>query len=151
MRVLSIILTILMSFSFVLAGNVVTVDLDRLALLVPSQEDANTHSSRIAVHFTLPEEVEDSKIIYAEILIPLDFSNVEIDGNRTLELQAYNITSNWTEQDTWNSLAEDIDTLSFYTYTITMSGESHVFMDVTKFVKPIIESNATNFGLTSKA
>ena len=67
MRALSIVLTILMSFSIVLAGNVATVDLDRITLLVPGYEDADTYSSRIAVHFTLPEEIENNQIIYAEI------------------------------------------------------------------------------------
>jgi len=147
MRVLSIILTILISLPIALAGNEAIVELDRIALLVPGQEDIDTHSSRIAVHFTLPEEIENNQIIYAEIVIPLDFSNVEIESNSTLELQAYNITSNWSEEDTWNSLAEDIDTLSFYTYTITMSRVAHIFMDVTKFVRPIVENNASNFGL----
>jgi len=150
-RLLNILLILALACSFVSAGDV-TVDLDRVALLVPDQEDADEYSSRIAIHFTLPDEVEDSDIIYAELHVPLDFSGFEIEGNLILEFQAHNITTDWTEENAdwdspWSESGGDIDTLTFYTYTITMDGEADVFMDVTKFVRPIVESGSDNFGM----
>jgi len=151
MRILNILLILALACSIVSAGEV-TVDLDRVALLVPSPQDANEYSSRIAIHFTLPDEVEGSDIIYAELHVPLDFSGFEIEGNLILEFQAHNITTDWTEENAdsdghWSEPGGDIDTLTFYTYTITIDGEADVFMDVTKFVRPIVESGSDNFGM----
>jgi hypothetical protein len=151
MRLLyNILLIVLLGFSPAIAGEV-TVDVDRLALLEPAQDDYDSLSSRIAIHFNIPDSLEGKKVIYAELLIPLNFSNIDIVGERILELQAHNITSEWDGNAGWNAPWEnaggDIDTLSFYTYTLKMEGETSVYMDVTHFVKPIIESNTDNFGL----
>ena len=150
-RLLNILLILTLAFSTATAGEV-TVSLDRLAFIAPPPQDAGEYGSRIALHFSLPDDIAGSDIIYAELQIPLDFSNVEIEGALILEFQAHNITSDWTEQNTdwdnpWTEPGGDIDTLTFYTYTITMDGETDVFMDVTKFVNPIVENNTDNFGL----
>jgi hypothetical protein len=126
----------------------VTVDVSRIALLNPPQNETDTESDRIAVYFNLPEEVEGNRILYAEIVANLDFSNVDIAGETKLELQAYNITEDWSSDNpAWNALADDIDTLSFYTYTFDMSAESAVHMDVTPFVEDITGGRVDNFGL----
>ena len=84
MRFVNILLIVAMGFSLAIAGEV-TVDLNRIALLTPGQNEQDDYSSRIAIHFTMPDDVEDSDIIYAELLIPLDFSNVEVEGGNILD------------------------------------------------------------------
>ena len=150
-RLLKILLILTLVCSVATAGEVI-VGLDRLAFITPPPQDADEYSSRIALHFSLPDEISGSDVIYAELQIPLDFSNIQIEGALILEFQAHNITSDWTEQNAdwdspWTEPGGDIDTLTFYTYTITMDGETDVFMDVTKFVRPVVENNTDNFGL----
>ncbi|MCD6160789.1 MAG: DNRLRE domain-containing protein [candidate division Zixibacteria bacterium] len=151
MRIIFTILIIAISFAFVSADEV-TVRLDRAVFIIPDQESNDEASSRIAVHFSLPEAVNNSDIIYAELHIPLDFTNADIDGDNILEIQARNITTNWTVENAdwdgpWTDEGGDLDTTTFYTYTITMDGETDIFMDVTKFVRAVVEDGSDNFGL----
>jgi len=129
----------------------VTCELDRVALLTPSQEDPGDYGSRIAVYFDIPDTVSGTSIVYAELTCPLDFSNVEVDGELILEFQAFNITSNWTDNADWDSpwtdAGGDIDSSTFYTYTLTMADTAHICMDVTGFVRDAVEGNATSYGM----
>ena len=147
MRTIIPILIILVFAASVIAEEAI-VDISRLTLLNPPQNENDIESSRIAVYFNLPEILDGKDIIFAEITASLDFGNIDIAGETKFELQAYNITEDWSaDNPTWNTMADDIDTLSFYTYTFDMSAESAVHMDVTEFVKGIIEGDADNFGL----
>jgi hypothetical protein len=126
----------------------ITIDINRIALLTPPQRDSETESNRIALHFSVPDSLSGKHIVYAEIIADLDFSNVDNDKNTSIELQAYTIGSSWTaEEADWNSLADNIDTLNYYTYTFNISNESKVFMDVTGFIKGISHEDRDNFGL----
>ena len=147
--------TILLILLVVMAGaEEITVRLDRIAVLDPSQEDADNFNRRIAIHFSLPTQLDsvDADIVYAELHIPFDFSGMIIDRNATLELQAYPITTAWIDRDAdwqspWSSRGGDLDTLSFYTYTINVSDGPDVFLDLTGYVKAVVEGRAENFGL----
>ncbi len=132
--------------SFALSGEII-VDLDRVQLLTPDENDMETRSSQIAVYFDIPDSLDERRIVYAGLAINLDLSNLYDDGSRKIELQAYGITSDWTEADTWNSLADDVDSLSFYTYTFEISDSSRIFMDITNYIKEVAEAGNTNFGL----
>ena len=137
---------ILLSLSAI--ADEITVDINRIALLTPPQRDGESESNRIALHFDIPDSLSGKHIVYAEIIADLDFSNVDNNENTSIELQAYNIGSNWdTDGADWNNLADDIDTLNYYTYTFDISNESKVFMDVTGFIKDIIQGKRDNFGL----
>ena len=94
----------------------------------------------------------DAQIVYAELHIPFDFTGMIIDRNATLELQAYPITTSWIDGDAnwqspWSTCGGDLDTLSFYTYTLNYAGDTDVFLDLTEYVKSVIEGGAENLGL----
>ena len=132
----------------------IAASIDRIAVLDPGQEDANNFNRRVAFHFSLPAQFDsvDAKIVYAELHIPFDFSGLDIEGNSTLELQAYPITTSWIDGDAnwqspWSNRGGDLDTLSFYTYTVNIAGGTDVFLDLTEYVKAVVENHADNSGL----
>jgi hypothetical protein len=147
MKAIFISLTIIL-LSLPAIAEEITVDINRIALLTPPQRDGETESNKIALHFDVPDSLSGKHIVYAEIITDLDFSNVDSDENTSIELQAYTIGSSWTaEEADWNNLADDIDTLNYYTYTFDISSDSKVFMDVTGFIKDIVHRNRDNLGL----
>jgi hypothetical protein len=153
MRIINVLLMSLLICSAAVANDV-TVDFDRVALLVPDQKDLNENSSRIALHFSLPKEIEgDSiRIHYAELWIPMDFSSEKIEGDQLLELQARRIKADWNEASvSWDSpcnLADDdIDTLEFFMSAIRLDKKEDVYMDVTTYVQDLVNNGADNFGL----
>ena len=105
---------------------------------------------------TLTSEVSeaqgtDKDIIYAELYIPFDFEGVEIEGSLLLELLAYDITTDWTEEgaawdEPWTEPGGDIDTLSSYTYSIIINDDD-VHMDITRFVQAVLDEELDNCGL----
>jgi len=150
MRIISLLFVILMVTSAI--ADKVTVDLDRVAFITPSQEDAGEYGTRIAIYFDIPEAMEGAKIVYAELNIPLDFTNADIDGEKVLEFQAFDITTDWTDENAewdspWTNDGGDIDSTTFYTYTLTMDGETNTFLDITHFVRRMVETEASNYGL----
>jgi len=150
MKALSTLVIVALICSFALADEA-TVNLDRLAFLVPPHNQQDEFSSRVAIHFSLPEEVVGKNIIYAELHVALDFSDFQIVGDSILELEGRNITSDWSDQANWNNPwtepGGDLDTLSFYSYSLKISPESEMFMDVSQFVKSVAEDGQTNYGL----
>ncbi len=151
MRVLNILLILALGIVLVNADEI-NVDLDRVALIIPDQEDWNEFSSRIAKHFSLPDEVNGKEIIFAELYISLDFGEYEAVGDSILEIEAFDITTDWAEENTdwdtpWSDPGGDIDTLSSYTYSIMIGQSESVYMDVTRFVRSLVEDEQENFGL----
>ena len=139
---------IILAFAMPVIAEEISVDIDRIALLTPSSIDRASESSQIAVFFEMPVEVEGANVFYSEIIINLDFSSIDIVGDDKIELQARNITESWSAEDAnWNSLADDIDTLSFYTYTFDMDDDTEIHLDVTMFVMDVVQGNTSNFGL----
>lgn len=151
MRALSILLAVTIGAIPALADEA-TVGLDRVALIVPPYEDMPHYSSRIAIYFTLPEQVSDREIIYAELFIPLDLGGVEILGDSLLDMEAYDITSEWSEDNVswdspWSEPGGDIDSLSSYAYTITLQQSEDIHMDIRRFVRSIVDGDVVNHGL----
>ncbi len=151
MRALSILLAATIGVVPALADEAI-VGLDRVALIVPPYEDMPGYSSRIAIHFTLPEQVSDQEIIYAELFIPLDLRGVEILGDSLLDMEAYDITSDWSEENVswdspWSEPGGDIDSLSSYAYTITLQQSEDVHMDIRSFVRSVVKGDIVNHGL----
>jgi len=131
----------------------VSVNLDRIAVVAPNPNNANTENTLAAIHFSLPRIPDSARIIFAEIVIPLDFLTTRIDGDSILEFLAVPIIHDWTPESAWNdpwtSRGNDLDTLSSYSFTITMGNRdrSKVFLDVTNFVREIMTSERQNYGL----
>ena len=151
MRLINIILVLAVSFSLASAGEA-TLDFDQVAYLAPTLEESNTVSSRIAIHFALPEALDGAEILYAEIFMPIDLSNIHAAGDLTLEIMARDITTEWTEEDAdwsspWDETGGDLDSLSFYSYTFTLADADEIHMDITEYVKSIAAPDAYNFGL----
>lgn len=151
MRVLNILLILALGVTSVFAEEI-TVNLDQVALILPDQEDYLEYSSRIAIHFTLPDEINSKEIIYAELYIPLNFGEFETVGDSLLEIEAFDITTDWNEKNTdwdspWSDPGGDIDTLSSYTYSIMIGQSEDVYMDITRFVRSLVEDEQENFGL----
>lgn len=146
MRAIIIAMMLLMA-SYMANADEISADLERITMLVPDQADMETHSSQIAIYFDIPDSLSDKHIAYAELSIGLDFSSFNIVGNRTLEIEARNITDDWTTEDDWNSLADDYDTLSYYTFIFEASGNSKIYLDITKFVKGVTKNSNDNYGL----
>jgi hypothetical protein len=151
MRVLNILLILALGVALVNAEEI-TVNLDRVSLIVPEQEDYLENSSRIAIHFTMREEINGKDIIFAELCIPLNFGEFNIEGDSLLEIGAFDITTDWTEGNTdwdtpWSNPGGDIDTLSSYTYSIMMGQSDDVHMDITRFVRSVVENGRNNYGL----
>jgi hypothetical protein len=131
----------------------VSVNLDRIAVVAPNPNNASNENTLAAVHFSLPRIPDSCRIIYAEIVIPLDFSNTTIGNDSIMELLAYPINHNWTPEsswdDPWSARGNDLDTLSSYSFTITMGNRdrSRVYLDVTNFVHELKSGLRQNFGL----
>jgi len=150
MKIIQILMVLALGIGAAFAGEV-EVNLDQVALIAPGQEDVE-QSNRIALHFNLPEEVYGSEIIYAELIMSLNFPQADDNSDSVLEIQAYSITTDWSEENAdwdgpWTEPGGDIDSLSFYTYTLTMGAGANVFMDVSQFVRSVVEEEVDNFGL----
>lgn len=151
MRVLNILLILALVITSVMAEEAI-IELDRVALIVPEQEDWNEYSSRIAIHFTMPEEINGKDIIFVELYIPLNFGEFDVVGDSLLEIEAFDITTDWAEENTdwdtpWSEPGGDIDTLSSYTYSTMIGQSENVYMDVTRFVRSVLEDGHSNYGL----
>ncbi|MCP4581492.1 MAG: DNRLRE domain-containing protein [candidate division Zixibacteria bacterium] len=151
MRFINIILAITLCVSPAFAGEA-TVDLDKVAMLTPTGGDASLYGPRVALHFSLPEVVDGGEIVSAELYMPIDLSNVEVEGETILEVMAQNITAGWTEQNAswanpWTESGGDLDSLSFYSYTINITDDEVIRLDLTEFVRSIVQDDADNYGL----
>ena len=146
MKVILVSIMILIATTIV-SANDISLNVERITLLTPPVNDLSTESSRIALFFEIPDSLDSRHIVYAEIVTELDLSYLDIEGISTIELEAFNIISDWNEGDSWNSLADNIDTLSFYSYTFETGDDSQVFMDITPFIKGITAGDNANFGL----
>jgi len=144
MRLISILILVVVCFSWAVSGEV-DVNLDRAVLLMPDNEDPDIYSPRIAVHFSLPEVIDGADITFAELYVPLANIEFQYNGNGVLEIQAQNISSSWSEEN--GADFNDIDNSTFYTYTIDLSDGEDIHMDVTEFLKSITSEEADNFGL----
>lgn len=142
--ILSIIILILCSLA---TGGEITIEIDQIVSLTPPEQDRDSVSSRIALHFALPDSIENKTITYGELIADLDFSSLEPAGDATMDIQARNITTTWeAETANWDNLASRIDTLSFYSYTFNMAENSELHMDVTEYIRAI-GSGRSDFGL----
>jgi hypothetical protein len=139
--------------SIICSAAQISINVDRMAMVEPSRDSLSTQNTLAAIHFTLPRMLDSVKISYAEIVIPFDFSGIRISGESMLELQAYPIAHEWTPESAWNNpwsaRGNDLDTLSSFSYTITMGdrNRSRVYMDVTPFIKEIAGKSRQNYGL----
>jgi len=135
------------------AAEQVSVNLDRIAVVEPNPNNAGTQNTLAAVHFSIPRIPDSAIIIYAEIVIPLDFSTTRIAEDSILDLFVYPINHSWTPESNWNdpwtARGNDLDTLSSYSFSITMGNRdrSKVYLDVTNFIKEIRLSERQNYGL----
>jgi hypothetical protein len=135
------------------AAEQVSVNLDRIAVVEPNPNNASTQNTLTAIHFSIPRIPDSARIIYAEIVIPLDFSTTRIAEDSILDLFVYPINHNWTPESNWNdpwtARGNDLDTLSSYSFTITMGNRnrSRVYLDVTNFVREIKTAERQNYGL----
>jgi hypothetical protein len=145
----SVITTLLILFtgSILFAGEV-TTNIDRMLSLVPTNEDAENENSRFAVHFSIPEDIIGSDIIYAEFIIDLDQRDINHQGNTKVDFQAYGINSSWDEETgSWDNLANEIDSSSFYSSTFDLASDTTISMDITPYIQSISQSESDNFGL----
>jgi hypothetical protein len=145
----SIITALLILFtSLILFAGEVTIKIDRMVSLVPAIEDVENENSRFAIHFNMPEDIVESDIIYAEIIIDLDQRAVNYRGNTKVDFQAYGINSYWDEETgNWDNLANRIDSSSFYSYTFDLASDTTISMDITQYIESISQSDSDNFGL----
>jgi hypothetical protein len=145
--------TLVIALPLICAGEQVSVNLDRIAVITPNSNNASTQNTLAAIHFSMPRIPDSSRIIYAEIIIPLDFSGMRINGDSILEFLAYPIAHEWTPESNWNdpwtTRGNDLDTLSSYSFSITMGNRdrSKVYLDVTPFVQETKANVRQNFGL----
>lgn len=144
MKALSIILIVVFGFIGLYAEEAV-INLDRVNLLEPSPNEVEQLSNRIAAHFAFPERAENTKIIYAELVVPFDLSQVNREGSNMLEIQARYITSDWNQEDP--DCFDSIDESTVFTYTIDMARDSILVIDVTGFVQMLAEDSIDNYGL----
>jgi hypothetical protein len=144
---------LILALPLICAGEQVSVNLDRIAVVEPNPYNASTQNTLAAIHFSIPRIPDSARIIYAEIVIPLDFSTTRIAEDSILDLFVYPINHNWTPESNWNdpwtTRGNDLDTLSSYSFTITMGNRdrSRVYLDVTNFVQEIKSSERQNYGL----
>jgi hypothetical protein len=144
---------LILAIPLVCMAEQVSVSLDRIAVVAPNPNNVSTENTLAAVHFSLPRIPDSSRIIYAEIVIPLDFSTTRITEDSILEFLAYPINHNWTPESNWNdpwiARGNDLDTLTSYSFSITMGNRdrSKVYLDVTPFVQEIKTNVRQNFGL----
>lgn len=144
---------LIIALPLICAAEQVSVNLDRIAIVEPNPNNASTQNTLAAIHFSIPRIPDSARIIYAEIVMPLDFSGTRINGDSILEFLAYPIAHEWTPESNWNdpwtSRGNDLDTLTSYSFSITMGNRdrSRVYLDVTLFVQEIKTNVRQNFGL----
>ena len=137
------ILTILwiLSHSSVAIADETSTTFDRCVVLNDSENQ--TAESKLAIYFDLPESVDETEVIYVEIEFDLTLQAPQ--GSSIFELRAYPLLSNWTEQSIeYDALT---DSLSYGSYTISIGDQDDFHIDITEFVREIVEEERTNYGL----
>ncbi len=143
MRSLSIIIGILIPAPM-LFGAEITTSLDRCVILNSENDDAA--ETRVALHFTLPEEVSGNEIIYAELTIPVTTRNQGSDS--LFEFVVFPAISNWSERDIDYDQADGIaDSLSAGAFTVNLARSNEFLIDITTFVGEINVGARSNYGL----
>lgn len=131
-----------------LYGAEVSVNLDRCVVL--NAEDDDSAESVIAMYFELPEEATNKQIIYAELYIPVSIENQQSDS--LFEFRLFPIFADWTENEIDFESGEDItDSLTVGSFTISFGEANEFYIDITSFVREIVEGERTNYGLMAVA
>ncbi len=140
---IAIILAVLISALAVQAAEV-TVGLDRAVVL--NDPNDMTAESRIALSFTLPEEVVGSEIIYVELYSQ---ATINASGSDSLfEFRVHPLIGTWSENDIdFESSVGITDSMSVGAYTVKLNGENEFHVDITSFVMETSAGERTNYGL----
>ncbi len=125
-------------------GAEVTVGLDRCVVMNASND--NTAESRFAFGFTLPDEVADREIVYAEFYMPVAIQNQESD--LLYEFILFPLTSDWAENEIGYENSEAItDSLSVGAYTVKLESANDYHIDITPYIVELAAGDRTNYGL----
>ena len=150
MRTYLAVLIAILSFVTAFADEAV-VDLGRVAMITSNLNTTVKDNDRVAVYFDIPKEVMGKEIVFAELKCLLDFKGFKVEGDPNLDFMAFNITRQWTQGTDWKSLSKtgssDIDTTTFYNYTLTISDTAAISMDITEFVVDVVEGKVSNCGI----
>ena len=141
------ILTILwiLSLSIVAIADETSTTFDRCVVL--NDGDNQTAESKLAAYFAIPQAVYDKEIIYVEIEFELSLQAPQ--GSSVFELRAYPLLSDWTEQNIEYDAVTD--SMSYGAYTISIGDQDDFHIDITEFVREIVEGERTNYGLMCDA
>jgi len=125
-------------------GAEVTASLDRCIVL--NARDDNSTESKVALHFTLPEEVMAKEIIYAELYMPITMQDQR--SEQLYEFILYPLLADWSENSIDFENSEAItDSLSAGAYTVTLATLNEFYLDITSFVMQSAAGERANYGL----
>lgn len=147
MRYIIIALAILaMPFSAMSAQ--ITFNLDRCVVLNSlSHQDAD---SKVALHFTLPEELSRKEVMYAELVFDLPEMRLGLDS--LFEIMLFPLLSNWSENEISYDNSEAItDSMSSGAYTVKLADSNSFRIDMTNYLRETVEGERQNFGVIGVA
>ncbi len=121
-----------------------TLSLDRCVIL--NRAGHQEAESKIAIHFALPEELNDKEIMYAELYF--DLPPFRLQSDSLFEIRVYPILAEWSEGNIGYSTSESItDSISVGANYLQLRDSTHFQIDLTSYVRGVIEGERQNFGL----
>jgi hypothetical protein len=126
----------------------ITFGLDRCVVL-NSQIDQSAESN-IAFHFTLPEELSGTEIMYAELYFTVPA--VELGSDSLYMLRLVPFLTEWSENGiTYENCSSIVDSIGVGVFTIQLADTNAFHIDFTQYVKEVVEGNRENFGVIGQA
>jgi hypothetical protein len=126
----------------------VTVPLDRCVVL--NSEIDNRANSRIAFHFTLPNELEVAEILFAELQFDLPQFNLRADS--LLEFLFHPLLAEWNENDLdYENSVPITDSVATGSFILKLCEVNTYSVDITNYIRSASEGERPNFGLIAVA
>jgi len=106
--------------------------------------------SRILVNISLPPQVNDSNLVFAELLIPI---TPQMTADSILRIDCYPVTSAWNPQNVawsgpWQRAGGDYDTTaSPILFATTNAASDKAYFDLTRVIKSWLGNIRQNHGL----
>jgi len=144
MKTFRIIGLLLIAAPLVMAAESI-VNLDRCVVL--NIADDASAASRIAMRFALPTEVQGKEIVYSSLRFTLP--DLELNREVLMEIAVFPILQEWSEDEI--DYDGVIDSLSIGSFTIKLGANSQFDVDITPYVRQIVQDGRSNFGLMGTA
>jgi hypothetical protein len=129
-------------------GAEINIGLDRCVIL--NSVSDNSLPTKIGLHFTLPDTLSGKEIIYAEMTGSLSVHHAGLDS--LFELYFWPLLTDWpNEAYDYTSIEAITDSMGAGNYTIRLGDSSAFAIDITGFIRDVVEGVRINYGLIGTA